>query len=273
MIIYLYKKTHNQTGLKYLGKTTSPDPHKYTGSGRKWKPHIKKHGYDVTTEILKECQSKEEVKCWGKYYSDLWDVVNSKDWANLKPEEGDGGPTVFGEDHPSKRPEVVEKIKSSWTPEKRERAGKEISKRIASRNPAKQQDINKKIKKARDNDPLRKESLSKRMTYSNPGIDPVIKEKIARTKSSWSEEKKKEVIAKTSGLNHYRKNPNYVSTQVGHGHPRFNETLYTFRNKNTNEVVVSTVYDLIKKYNLHQGNTSLVVNGIRKSVMGWELVS
>jgi hypothetical protein len=273
MTIYLYKKTHNQTGLKYLGKTTSPDPHRYTGSGKRWKPHIKKYGYDVTTEVLKECHTTEELKYWGKYYSDLWDVTNSKEWANLKPEEGDGGATVFGEIHPSKRPDVISKIKSSWTPEKKKNIGKEISNRIASRSLDKQQSINQKIKAAWDKDPLRKEALSKRMKCSNPGKDPITKEKIALTKKNWSEDKKREVVSKTSGINHYRKNPNYQSTQVGHTHPRFNNTLYTFRNKNTNEVVVSTVYDLIKKYNLHQGNTSLVVNGFRKSVMGWELVS
>jgi transposase len=70
-IIYLYKKIHNKTGLQYLGKTISSDPHKYQGSGTHWKKHIKKHGYDVTTEILRECFSKEEVKEWGLYYSKL----------------------------------------------------------------------------------------------------------------------------------------------------------------------------------------------------------
>jgi hypothetical protein len=74
MTIYLYKKTHNKTGLMYLGKTTR-NPYKYKGSGDYWIPHINKHGYDVTTEILRECQTNEEVK----------------EWANLKPEEGTGG--------------------------------------------------------------------------------------------------------------------------------------------------------------------------------------
>ncbi len=91
MTIYLYKKTHNKTGLQYLGKTKSTDPHKYQGSGKRWCHHIKKHGYDVTTEILKECQTNEELREWGKYYSELWDVVNDDNWANLKLEEGDGG--------------------------------------------------------------------------------------------------------------------------------------------------------------------------------------
>jgi hypothetical protein len=91
MTIYLYKKTHNKTGLQYLGKTVSPDPQKYQGSGKWWMHHINKHGYDVTTEIIKECQTNEELKEWGKYYSKLWDIVASKDWANIREESGDGG--------------------------------------------------------------------------------------------------------------------------------------------------------------------------------------
>lgn len=91
MIIYLYKKTHNKTGLQYLGVTASTNPHKYTGSGVYWKKHITKHGYDVTTEILRECTSKDEVKEYGIYYSQLWNIVESKQWANLKEECGDGG--------------------------------------------------------------------------------------------------------------------------------------------------------------------------------------
>lgn len=96
-IYYLYVKTHNITGLKYLGYTKSKDPHKYKGSGDYWTNHINKHEYDVTTEILKECLSKDEIKHWGLYYSNLWDIVKAKDkngrkiWANLKPESGDGG--------------------------------------------------------------------------------------------------------------------------------------------------------------------------------------
>lgn len=97
MTIYLMVKTHNITGLKYLCKTKRKDPHKYKGSGDYWTFHIKKHGYDVTTEILKECQDNQEIKHWGLYYSDLWNVVYARDdngrklWANLKPESGDGG--------------------------------------------------------------------------------------------------------------------------------------------------------------------------------------
>ena len=91
MSIYLYLKTHNQTGLKYLGKTIKADPHKYTGSGTYWLHHLKTHGYDYSTEILKECQTEEELKHWGLYYSNLWNIVESEEFANLKEESGDGG--------------------------------------------------------------------------------------------------------------------------------------------------------------------------------------
>lgn len=90
MTIYLYVKTHNKTGLKYLGKTKN-NPYKYLGSGTRWIRHLKIHGYDVKTEIIHECQNNEEVKNWGSYYSKKWDIVNSDDWANLKEETGDGG--------------------------------------------------------------------------------------------------------------------------------------------------------------------------------------
>jgi hypothetical protein len=90
MTIYLYVKTHNKTGLKYLGKTTSKNPHKYKGSGADWKTHLKEYGADYTTEIIKECQTNEELNQWGRYYSKLWNVVESTDWANRIPETGGG---------------------------------------------------------------------------------------------------------------------------------------------------------------------------------------
>jgi len=88
---YLYVKTHNKTGLKYLGQTSSKNPHEYKGSGTRWINHIKKHGYDVYTEILVETDDKNAIKQKGIEYSNHFNVVESSEWANLKIEEGDGG--------------------------------------------------------------------------------------------------------------------------------------------------------------------------------------
>ena len=65
----LYVKTHNITGLKYLGKTNNKNPHKYRGSGTYWKRHIAVHGYDVTTEILLITDDYDELKETGKFFN------------------------------------------------------------------------------------------------------------------------------------------------------------------------------------------------------------
>lgn len=102
MNIYLYVKTHQKTGLKYLGQTIR-NPFTYKGSGKRWVNHLKVHGNDIKTEILKKCQSKEELKEWGLYYSKLWNVVESQEFANCANEEGTGGPTVNPEERLGKK--------------------------------------------------------------------------------------------------------------------------------------------------------------------------
>lgn len=86
-MFYLYLKTHNQTGLKYLGYTKN-DPIKYRGSGKYWTDHIKKHGYDVTTEVLFQSENIDEISNKGKEYSLLWNIVDNKSFANLCEEDG-----------------------------------------------------------------------------------------------------------------------------------------------------------------------------------------
>lgn len=90
-IYYLYIKRHNITGLKYLGYTKRKNFHSYTGSGKYWKLHLDKHGKTYTTEILLKTENYDEIKQTGKFFSKLWNVAKSDEWANLKPEEGDGG--------------------------------------------------------------------------------------------------------------------------------------------------------------------------------------
>ena len=88
---YLYIKTHNKTGLKYFGKTISKDPYKYTGSGTRWTRHLNKHGNDITTEIVGYYLDEEECKKVALEFSLRNNIVESKEWANLKEEKLDGG--------------------------------------------------------------------------------------------------------------------------------------------------------------------------------------
>lgn len=101
-MIYLYVKSHNVTGLKYFGKTTKPDPHRYKGSGKYWKNHIAKYGYNVTTEIVAQFDLPEEASNFALDFSKTYNIVESDEWANLKHENGlDGSPpgVVFSEEH------------------------------------------------------------------------------------------------------------------------------------------------------------------------------
>lgn len=87
-------KTHNKTGLKYLCYTQKKDHNSYKGSGKYWKDHIKNHGYDVTTEVIFQTEFYEEFINIAKKYSEEYNVVNDKLWANLRIEDGTGGDTV-----------------------------------------------------------------------------------------------------------------------------------------------------------------------------------
>jgi len=123
MNIYLYLKTHNVTGLKYLGQTTNNNPHKYTGSGKYWKLHLAKHGKDYSTTILHECTDPSEIISLGKYYSELWNVVDSTEFANLIIEDGNStSHTKESRDKMSQSRIGVEpwnKGKSMWTDEEK----------------------------------------------------------------------------------------------------------------------------------------------------------
>lgn len=128
MTYFLYIKTHNITGLKYLGQTKSANPYEYTGSGKYWANHLKFHGKDIRTEILLSTESKDELIETGLFFSKLWDIVKSKDWANLTEESGSGGNLWthethekikhtmlerYGTEHISQVPSVKEKISKS----------------------------------------------------------------------------------------------------------------------------------------------------------------
>lgn len=103
IIYYLMIKTHIQTGLQYLCQTSKKNPHQYIGSGKYWKNHIKKHGKNIKTQIIQICYTKSALVSWGKYYSELWSVVKSNRWANLKEETGDGGPYTLWSDEQRKK--------------------------------------------------------------------------------------------------------------------------------------------------------------------------
>ena len=133
-MIYLYVKIHNVTGLKYFGRTVKSDPHKYQGSGKYWKRHIAKHGYDVTTIIVGTYETTEECEKYAIEFSILHNIVESPEWANLIMETGkNGAPPSHSDETKEKiskasaekwtnieyKSQVSQKIKESWTEERK----------------------------------------------------------------------------------------------------------------------------------------------------------
>jgi len=85
---FILLKEHKITGLKYLcfHFGTRENCYTYKGSGLYWTRHLSKHGKSISTVILKEAETREALVDVGLYYSKLWDVVNSKEYANLTVE-------------------------------------------------------------------------------------------------------------------------------------------------------------------------------------------
>jgi len=122
---YLYIKQHNVTGLKYFGKTIESDPIKYKGSGKYWLRHLLKYGNNVTTVWYQLFTDINELKEYALNFSKEQNIVESKEWANLKPEDGLRGGGVKGiklgpmsDEHKQKIRESVKKklIDSGWVP-------------------------------------------------------------------------------------------------------------------------------------------------------------
>lgn len=86
-------KTHNVTGKKYLCKTIREDHNDYLGSGTLWRRHLSKHGEDISTEVIFQTEDKDYFNEVCKETSIKLNVVESTDWLNIVPEQGDGGNT------------------------------------------------------------------------------------------------------------------------------------------------------------------------------------
>lgn len=112
---YLYIKEHSVTGLKYFGKTYNQHPDNYLGSGKYWKKHIKKHGEEfVKTTWCKLFADEKELTDYATKFSEENNIVDSKEWANLKNENGLDGGMEKGWWSEEQRKNISDRQKQRW---------------------------------------------------------------------------------------------------------------------------------------------------------------
>lgn len=85
---FLMLKQHQITRLKYLcyHYGTRESCTRYRGSGLYWTSHYRKHKPLIDTYIIFESDSRDSISLMGIYYSKIWSVVESKEFANLTVE-------------------------------------------------------------------------------------------------------------------------------------------------------------------------------------------
>ena len=88
---WLYIKQHNVTGLKYFGKHSGINVNSYKGSGKYWTSHLSKHGNNVSTVWAQLFFNKDDLIEYAIKFSQENNIVESSEWANLKPESGIDG--------------------------------------------------------------------------------------------------------------------------------------------------------------------------------------
>ena len=74
MKLKLMIKTH-ETGLRYLCFTKKKNHNEYLGSGTYWKKHLKKHGENISTELIFETHDKEKFKKHALKISKKYNIV------------------------------------------------------------------------------------------------------------------------------------------------------------------------------------------------------
>lgn len=77
--------------------TRRKDPFKYKGSGKYWKDHCRKHGWKYV-QTLEIYGFDDPVLCsdFAENFSRINNIIESKEWANLKLENGsDGNPIGY----------------------------------------------------------------------------------------------------------------------------------------------------------------------------------
>jgi hypothetical protein len=84
----LYIKECSHCSMKYFGKTVSKNIESYRGSGKRWTRHLKKHNANSVHVWNSDWYYDTSISRFALKFSRLNRIVESKQWANMKEEDG-----------------------------------------------------------------------------------------------------------------------------------------------------------------------------------------
>lgn len=210
-IYFLYHKI-SPFDLNYLG-ITQKDPFKYRGSGIYWKKHLKAHkikNSEIKTITLCKTSDINVLIEKSKYFSELFDVVKSKNWANLTPETGDNSILGYRFSDESKK-RMSESRKGQLVGEKNPMFGKKVSQETRdkiSKSNTGQKRTDETKNKIRVNLTGNKNTLGYK--HSNETKNKISSSNTGKHNIPKSDEEKKKMSIRQSG----RKNNNYNKTPI-----------------------------------------------------------
>ena len=241
-MITLYIKTHRKTGLKYFGKTTCDDPVSYWGSGKYWRRHLMKHGFEYDTEIYLQSEDQAYITQEALRFSRAYDIVNSDLWANLREENGtDGNPkgNILSQEHKDRIAQAGKgRILSEETRKKLSKAKKNMSK-----------ETREKISKSLSGKKKSKEHL-KKMSEGN-------KDKVL------SQETREKISASNKGRKFSEEHNEKIR--------KANEKTWIVIDPDGNERVVVNLMKFCEENNLNNGNMNSVSLGKFKQHKGYRV--
>jgi hypothetical protein len=193
---YLYIKQHSVTKKKYYGKTTK-DPYTYNGSGPYWVKHINKHGKEhIVTLWVSELYYDTSIVDVALKFSADNDIVKSKEWANMKLENGLDG-WVPG----TKHTEETKAKQSASRKGKKHKPHKPHKPRSDKGKPGKHTEETKvKMRKPKSQSPKRKpmsEETKAKISASTKGVPKSEETKVKLRKPQSEETKAKQSASKT----------------------------------------------------------------------------
>jgi hypothetical protein len=292
-------KRHTKTGLRYFCKTPRKNYLKYFGSGSRWTSHIKKHGTEfvVTDWVSEPFTNPDDIKEFAVLFSELFNIVESKDWANLKIEDGlEGGMSSQTAKEMWQKPGAREyrakrQIEAQNRPEVKQKKS-DSTKELWSNKDHRTRVVNSVT--ATMNTPEKKKKLSdiQKVVQNRPEVkakrettmsDPKIKEnhrtstKLAANTPEAKERNKNKMLLLWSD-DEFKKNRSMSiktgwdkgrNSRVGLNHVKSDKTVYKFLHE-SGLIVYCTRVEMKQKHKI--GNIAKLISGTIKSSMGWKIV-